>query len=87
MPHTICTERATTTISDEAFHELVRRIRAAGRDDVADELIERHAFDASNKAFVFGVLDEWLDDVKFNVFQPMIGDLRYELDWDLGNRG
>jgi hypothetical protein len=81
----IRTARETTPVDHEQFDEFASRIRAAGRDDVADQLIARQNIAEEDKPFVLAVLDTWLDDARNGTFPKAFDDLRLELDWDVSH--
>jgi hypothetical protein len=79
----IRTSKRNVYVPYEQRQELIRRLEAAGHGNAARELQERRAFTAAQKPHVFGVLNDWLDEVKIDAFGDHLMELRYELDDDL----
>jgi len=75
--------RTTVAVPSEKRRELADRLEAAGFRHAADDLRSRRAFTETDKPHVFGVLNDWLDEVKIDAFGTELMDLRQELDADI----
>ncbi len=63
--------------------ELVRRLRAAGLEQVAASVDASNRFPDSSKAAVLGLQSSWFDEVNVDAFGRELIDLRHELDFDV----
>jgi hypothetical protein len=75
--------RTVVRVPWEKRKELGERLDAAGFAHAADDLRSRRAFTGTDKPHVFGVLNDWLDEVKIEAFGQELMDLRHELDADI----
>jgi len=78
--------RTTIRVPREKRDELARRLEAAGFTHAADDLRQRHAFTGRDKPYVFGVLNEWFDEVKEDSFGRELIELRHEIDADISQK-
>jgi hypothetical protein len=78
--------RTNVCVPREKRQELAKRLEAAGFTDAADDLRHRRRFAGADKQHVFGVLNDWLDEVKIDVFGPELMTLRHELDADISQK-
>ena len=78
--------RTTVCVPREKRQELAQRLEAAGFTHAADDLRHRRMFTGTDKPHVFGVLNDWLDEVKIDAFGPELTTLRHELDADISQK-
>ena len=78
--------RTVVRVPREKRQELAKRLEAAGFTHAADDLGHRRAFTETDKPHVFGVLNDWLDEVKIEAFGPELMSLWHELDADISQK-
>jgi hypothetical protein len=78
--------RKTVRVPREKRQELAQRLEAAGFTHAADNLRHRRAFSGPDKPQVFGVLNDWFDEVRKDAFGPELISLRHELDADISQK-